>query len=592
MTRIRRRLAVHFTLQFVMLWIFVAVLLFTLFLVLLQYLANRDLERSFSDNVLDSLIAETLYIDGNLDIPSTWVGQLKKHGYWLQVIDGNGKVIRTENTPAGLPASYSPPELLRIHESGWCRSYRVITELDSMTADDPLLFMAGVEDKQPQRLRQYFDTYSEKGRLSTGAEQALQAELEPSVESLHVMDGQGRIIQSVGGEPNRQQYGPLELISILDEPGLHTVGMTVYTDPSSGYTWLLQTDMRSTAYQYQPLMENPIFFLGVLAGGILLLTVGVAVWFGYRYGQPLLLFSEWFERMGERRYQEALTERDRRKVFRKSGKIRMRYRLYKEVIAGFYDMAEKLDASERERVRLDRMREEWMAGISHDLRTPLSTIHGYGHLLESSPFEWTRSELEEMGKMIRSKGDYMLELLSDFSLTFQLRSHAQDVPREDIELNEFVRRMVLRYVNDVTLKDVSFAYEGEEEGLTVSGNAKWFRRMLDNLLTNAVKHNPRGTEIRVRTVKGPGTATIIIEDNGCGMDEETKRSLFERYYRGTNTDENTDGAGLGMSITKAIVESYQGRIEVDSRAGEGTAIRITFPSRPVNEEPDHINSPD
>jgi signal transduction histidine kinase len=586
MTRIRRRLAVHFTLQFVMLWVFVAVLLFTLFLVLLQFLANRDLERSFSDNVLDSLIAETLYIDGNLDIPSTWAGQLKKHGYWLQVIDRNGKVIRSENTPADLPASYTPSELLQIRENGWYQSYRVINELDNTTADEPLFFMAGVEDQRPQRLRYYFDTYSTGGRLAAGAEQALLAELEPSVESLHVMDGQGRIIQSVGGEPSRERYGPLELISILAEPGLHTVGMNVYADPISGYTWILQTDKGDASYQYQPLMEDPIFFLGVLAGSILLLTIGVAVWFGYRYGQPLLLFSEWFERMGQKRYGEALTEKDRRRVFQKNGKIRMRYRLYKEVIAGFYDMAEKLDATERERIRLERMREEWMAGISHDLRTPLSTIQGYGHLLESSPFEWTRTELEEMGKMIRSKGDYMLELLSDFSLTFQLRNHAQDVPREDIELNEFVRRTVLRYVNDVTLKDVSFAYEGEEEALTVSGTAKWFRRMLDNLLTNAVKHNPPGTEIKVSTSKGPGTAIIIIEDNGSGMDEETRRNLFERYYRGTNTDENTDGAGLGMSITKAIVESYQGSIEVDSRVGEGTVIRITFPSPASHEETD------
>ncbi|WP_233455243.1 sensor histidine kinase [Paenibacillus elgii] len=107
--------------------------------------------------------------------------------------------------------------------------------------------------------------------------------------------------------------------------------------------------------------------------------------------------------------------------------------------------------------------------------------------------------------------------------------------------------------------------------------------MLDNLISNAVKHNPSGTLITVRTGSEGAEAWIAVEDNGSGMDEETVRNLFDRYYRGTNTEEKTDGAGLGMSIAKAIATAHQGRIEVQSRVGEGTVVlvRLPFAERPV-----------
>ncbi|MGO4376574.1 histidine kinase dimerization/phospho-acceptor domain-containing protein, partial [Paenibacillus sp. MCAF20] len=120
-------------------------------------------------------------------------------------------------------------------------------------------------------------------------------------------------------------------------------------------------------------------------------------------------------------YEEVLTDRDRRRVFRKNGKLRMRYRLYKEVIRSFYRMAEKLAQTEKDRAELEKTREEWMSGISHDLRTPLATIHGYGYILESPSSDWNQEELHEMGRMIREKGDYMLELVADFSHVYQLK---------------------------------------------------------------------------------------------------------------------------------------------------------------------------
>ncbi|MED0893107.1 ATP-binding protein [Aneurinibacillus migulanus] len=81
----------------------------------------------------------------------------------------------------------------------------------------------------------------------------------------------------------------------------------------------------------------------------------------------------------------------------------------------------------------------------------------------------------------------------------------------------------------------------------------------------------------VMTKRERGYAAIVVEDNGKGMDEETKNNLFERYYRGTNTDDKTEGVGLGMSIAKAIAEVHQGKIKVETSIGRGTKLLLTFP---------------
>ncbi|MEK1833176.1 histidine kinase dimerization/phospho-acceptor domain-containing protein [Priestia megaterium] len=128
----------------------------------------------------------------------------------------------------------------------------------------------------------------------------------------------------------------------------------------------------------------------IVAALVLLATISISIWNAFRYGGPLLLFTSWLGRMGSGNYSEVLTEKERKRVFRKNGKVRFQYRLYSEVITAFYEMAEQLSLAEKERKQLESTREEWMTGISHDLRTPLSTIQGYGHMLESGHYNGTK----------------------------------------------------------------------------------------------------------------------------------------------------------------------------------------------------------
>ncbi|MEC0253761.1 sensor histidine kinase [Paenibacillus lautus] len=579
--RLRRRLAFHFTYQLIAFSAFMFCFLIVLLFFLIKHISDDEIKRNFPTGVLNSIVTETVTENGEVLLQEQWKLLLQEKDMWLQVVDMDGNVILSTNTAPDVPSEYSVSTLLQIKEERRLGEYTMDWQMD-LTYEEPLLYLIGRIDEGSDHLREWYAHYQNGGRVRPEDEAELERELAGLGGYLHVIDREGRVVQAIGTDSdNKVSYHPLEIITMQEQPGTYSTHIAVYRDAASGNTWVYHTP-QDEALEKRPMMNELIRVALWTMVCVLVLSLGVAIWHGYRYSRPLLLFTGWFERMGSGAYEEVLTPKDRKRVFRKNGKLRTRFKLYKEVIHSFYKMAEQLAETERERERLDRNREEWMSGISHDLRTPLSSIQGYGYMLENAPQDWSQEELREMGTVIREKGDYMLELINDFSLVFRLRSEIRPQELTRLDLNELVRRCVLKYVNDATL-DANFNYIGGEGALLVDGNAKWLQRLMDNLITNAVKHNPDGVNVEVRVERRPAGAAIVVADQGVGMDEETRCNLFERYYRGTNTEESMDGSGLGMSIAKAIVEAHRGRVNVWSEVGRGTTITVLLPEAAAQE---------
>lgn len=579
--KIRRRIAFHLTYQSILYALLIQAVGLLFLLYALQNYLNEEIRRNFPNGTMSAIASEIQETDGKYSAPERWTKLLKERKMWLQMVDDRGKVlfsINTEISPT-LPQSYSTARLLEIQETQKIGDYAVHFQFDP-ALNYTRLYLIGYKNPDQASLQALFSTYQQNGLINRGQFASLEAELNKGGRYLQITSMDGTIQQEAG---LKSQFPvnetPLSILAMQQYPGYSNVNVSAVRDPVHETTWILYTKKGAGDFNFknQPLVDMLIHGLTWMTIFILIFTVAVSIWHGYRYGQPLILFVDWFQRMSQGRYDQIMNAKDKRRLYRRNGKLKVSYKLYHEVIQTFHHMAEQLTRMENERKLLEKSQEEWMAGISHDLRTPLSTIHGYGYILESNPAQWDREELQLMGSMIREKGDYMLELIEDFSLIYQLKQGASIMERSRIDLEELVRRAVLKYVNDATMSGSEFTYEGTEQPLYIIADSNWLQRLMDNLLSNAVKHNPPGVEVNVSVGWMHDRPYIKVKDNGIGMDEVTKQNLFNRYYRGTNTDTPSAGSGIGMSIAKMIVDAHGGEITVQSEAGHGTEICIVLP---------------
>lgn len=223
------------------------------------------------------------------------------------------------------------------------------------------------------------------------------------------------------------------------------------------------------------------------------------------------------------------------------------------------------------------MKREWIAGISHDLKTPLTYIKGYSTMLLSPDYDWEKEEKTKFLTEILSKANHMELLISDLNITFQLEEGSIPLKLEKYDLVECIRRVVADVANDPRAAHHNLTLETNETYINVLLDVKLLERALLNLMLNAIVHNPVGTTIQVLITNSNGLQ-VIIKDDGIGMNEEAVERLFQRYYRGTTTDASTEGTGLGMAIAKQFVMALGGDIVVTSELNKGTEVIVSLPT--------------
>ncbi|MCF8890224.1 sensor histidine kinase [Priestia megaterium] len=584
MKSIKRRLTFHFSFQFIAIIACVCCVLFCALMFLAYYLSKQDIKRDLPSGSLSVLTGDTTVEGGKATVSDDLAKQLKQEGLWYQVLNKQGKVIGEINSPKDLPKHYGLSELLEMDKTKKFKGYNVVTELDTFLTT-PTYYILGYKSDLKDQLYALYAEYNKQSVPPKSDIPLIKKALKEKDASLQILNEKGDILASIRMSKEKTRYDPLEIISRKIEQDKYDSTATVFHDPKKKISWVFYTPNNYHSITDESIIRKGWMISIIVAVSVLIATIAFSIWNAFRYGGPLLLFTSWLGRMGSGNYSEVLTQKERKRVFRKNGKVRFQYRLYSEVITAFYEMAEQLSLAEKERKQLETTREEWMTGISHDLRTPLSTIQGYGHMLESGHYNWNEEELKEIGQTLRDKSEYMVELVEDFSLAFKLKNNVVVLETKKVDVHQLLQHIVLKFVNDRTIENVHFSYVPAHLQPFIQADPRWFERMLDNLIFNAIKHNPKNTTITISTAIKSDRVLITIQDDGIGMDEETQKNLFDRYYRGTNTTEKTEGAGLGMSIAKAICELHKGHIEVRSTLHEGTAIILHLPLS-ADQQPD------
>ena len=252
--------------------------------------------------------------------------------------------------------------------------------------------------------------------------------------------------------------------------------------------------------------------------------------------------------------------------------------IFSSIYAALNKMDREIQRSDQLREHTERARQEWIANITHDLKTPLSPVKGYAELLADGAAAESRT-VQEYGSIILKNVDHAEKLVNDLKLTYQLDSGAVPFHPQQVRLVRYLRELVIDVTNDPAFSGRDLEFESNLPEITAAVDPGLFRRAVQNLIVNALVHNPPETKVTISITEIQESGIrISIRDNGVGMSEEEQSNLFSRYYRGTNTKEKPEGSGLGLAIAKQIVTLHGGDIAVKSKPGEGTEFLILLPA--------------
>jgi signal transduction histidine kinase/CheY-like chemotaxis protein len=225
---------------------------------------------------------------------------------------------------------------------------------------------------------------------------------------------------------------------------------------------------------------------------------------------------------------------------------------------------------------LDQMKTEFVSTVSHDLRSPLTSIQGYAQMLGSVGSLNERQEAF-IERIVRGVGQ-ITELINDLLDIGRIEA-GLDMEMVACDMSEMVKDVVQQLKGAASSKDQTLIYHAPTEKTSVLGNDLRLRQVVDNLAGNAIKYTPEGGDIHLKVRLEDSTVLLSVEDNGIGIPLTDLPYIFDKFYR-VESDETADiqGTGLGLAICKSVVEKHGGRIWAESVPGKGSIFYVGLPA--------------
>ena len=232
-----------------------------------------------------------------------------------------------------------------------------------------------------------------------------------------------------------------------------------------------------------------------------------------------------------------------------------------------------MDQSNREKEEVSNMRKEFSANVSHELKTPLTSISGYAEIMKNGLVR--PQDIPNFSERIYKEARRLITLVEDIIKLSKLDEESVELEKEDVELYGLCREIVSRLSPQANARRVQVSVQGEQ--VVYRGIRQILDEMIYNVCENAIKYNNEGGRVVVWCGKTLNGAKISVTDNGIGIPEEHLGRIFERFYRVDKShSKERGGTGLGLSIVKHGAILHGAKVQVESKVGEGTRIDILF----------------
>jgi len=305
----------------------------------------------------------------------------------------------------------------------------------------------------------------------------------------------------------------------------------------------------------QKVMDNTLVWIPAILIFNGVAAMLLALLFGLRLIRSLKPLAKGIEDMAEKRPVELSTRG-----------------LLGNLAAGINKTSAQLTKQEAVLSKRDNARTTWIAGVSHDIRTPLSIVMGYASQLEDDP-ELTQSQREHAG-IIRRQSERIKSLVSDLNLASKLEYDMQPIRRNVICLATLLRETAVVFLNS-GLSDSYFIdviIRENAQNAMVSGDEELLRRAVSNLIANSIRHNPNGCAIKVTLDKGIGNCSLSVFDNGVGFTQEMLDDLNH-----PKSSARLENHGLGLTIVRQIIKAHGGTTEFRNLPEGGCRVVLCLP---------------
>jgi two-component system, NtrC family, sensor kinase len=339
-------------------------------------------------------------------------------------------------------------------------------------------------------------------------------------------------------------------------------------------------------------IEAAIWRTAVLLGAFLLLAVATAILLARRLVRPIESIQAAATKIGSGSLDERIEVRSNDELGALAEDFNRMAAQLQESYAGLELKVQErtqelatalaeLDEKSRELEAASRHKSEFLANMSHELRTPLNAIIGFSQVLRERMFGDVNEKQAEYLDDILSSANHLLSLINDVLDLSKVEAGQLELDVAPFSLREALERGVVM-VRERALKDgVQVRVTPSPEVDVVAGDERRIRQVIFNLLSNAVKFTPAGGAVDVRAAQVNGEVAVSVADTGPGIAAADLERIFEEFQQTDAGVEHREGTGLGLALSKRLVEMHGGRIWVDSELGTGSTFVFTLPARRV-----------